>query len=76
MVATAVICAVGGYYLTTLNAWLWLAAVPLFLLAFLLMLAWAFMRKTKCPHCSKLDWVSGKGPGTERCNSCKQEYAY
>ena len=67
-------CAMGGYLLTTLSGWLWLAAVPLFLLAALLLVAAALVLYTPCPLCGRLTTVAGR-TGTQRCDACSGAFS-
>ncbi len=62
-------CAIGGYLLTTLSAWLWFVAVPLFLLAAILLVAAALVLHTPCPLCGRLTTVVGR-TGAQRCDAC------
>jgi hypothetical protein len=61
--------AIGGYLLTTLSAWLWLAAVPLFVLAGILLVAAALVLCTSCPICGRATTVIGR-TGAQRCDAC------
>ena len=68
-------CILGGYFLTTVSAWYWLAAGPLFVVALGLMLAAAFMRQTRCPLCGKRSVVYDSH-GSTTCGSCKGTYGF
>ena len=65
--------AIGGYLLTTLSAWLWFAAVPLFLLAVVLLVAAALLLHTSCPLCGRPTTVLGR-TGAQRCSACGGQF--
>jgi len=64
---------IGGYLLTTLSAWLWFAAVPLFLLAGILLVAAALLLHTSCPLCGRPTTVFGR-TGVQRCDACGGQF--
>jgi hypothetical protein len=66
-------CAIGGYLLTTLSPWLWFAAVPLFLVAAVLLTAAAYVLHASCPRCGRLTTVIGR-TGAQRCDSCRGQF--
>ena len=62
----------GGYLLTTLSAWLWFAAVPLFLLAVILVVAAALLLHTPCPPCGRPTTVIGRtGASAATCAAAR-----
>lgn len=61
--------AIGGYLLTTLSAWLWFAAVPLLVLAAIVLVAAALVLYAPCPLCGRLTSVAGR-TGAQRCDAC------
>jgi hypothetical protein len=65
--------AIGGYLLTTLAAWLWIAAVPLFLLAGLLLVAAGLLLRATCPLCGRPTTVIGR-TRTQRCDACGGDF--
>jgi hypothetical protein len=65
--------AIGGYLLTTLTAWLWFAAVPLFLLAGLLLVAAGILLHAACPICGRTTTVVRR-TGTQRCDACRGDF--
>ena len=66
--------AIGGYLLTTLAAWLWLAAVPLFLLAGFLLVAAGILLYTTCPLCGRPTTVVGR-TRAQKCDACSRGFA-
>ncbi len=62
-----------AYLLTTLTAWLWIAAVPLYLLAFILVVAAGFMLHTTCPSCGRYTTVMGR-TGSQKCDLCGSSF--
>ena len=65
--------AIGGYLLTTLSAWLWIAAVPLLAVAGILVVAAALLLHTTCPLCGRPTTIVGR-TGAQRCDSCHQSF--
>ncbi len=65
--------AIGGYLLTTLSVWLWIASVPLILLAVILVVAAALVYHTVCPQCGGPTTIVGR-TGVQRCDSCHQGF--
>ena len=70
--ATDVI-AIGGYLLTTLSAWLWFAAVPLFLVAGFLLITAAILLFASCPLCGRPTTVIAR-VGAQRCDACGGDF--
>jgi WD40 repeat protein len=69
-------CGVGGYLLTTLSGWLWLIAVPLFLIALLLLVSALFARSVTCPHCFRRTTVIFARTGDRTCTSCQRKLTW
>ncbi len=65
--------AIGGYLLSTLAAWLWLAAVPLFLLAGLLLVTAGLLLQATCPLCGRPTTVVWR-TGTQACDACRGSF--
>jgi hypothetical protein len=65
--------AIGGYLLTTLASWMWIVAVPLFLLAGLLLVAAGLLLQATCPRCARPTTVIGRS-GTQRCDACGGDF--
>ena len=65
--------AIGGYLLTTLTAWLWFAAGPLFVVAGFLLVAAALVLYTTCPLCGLPTTVLGR-TGAQRCSVCGETF--
>jgi hypothetical protein len=73
LAGAAIVLAIGGYLLTTLTPWLWLAAGPLFVVAGFLLVAAALMLYTTCPLCGCTTSVVGR-TGLQRCDSCNGQF--
>ena len=64
---------IGGYLLTTLTPWLWFAAVPLFAVASVLLVAAAWLLYAPCPLCGRPTTVMGRS-GAQRCDACSGQF--
>ena len=72
----AVVFAAAGYLLTTVSAWLWLVAVPLFWMSLgslIRALTALIAHDVTCPYCSQQTPVMRR-LGTKTCGSCKREF--
>jgi hypothetical protein len=73
LASAACVCAIGGYLLTTLSAWFWFAAVPLFLVAAILLAAAAYVLHASCPLCGRVTTVIGR-TGVQHCDACRGQF--
>ncbi len=72
----AITFAAAGYLLTTVSAWPWLVAVPLFWMSLgslIRALTALIVHDVTCPYCSQQTPVMRR-PGTKTCGSCKREF--
>jgi len=66
-------CAVGGYLLLAVSAWLWFASAPLFVLAALFLLAAALFLNVRCPRCGRPTTVVGR-TAAQQCDACRGRF--
>ena len=73
LLCIAAACAGGGYLLTTLSGWLWLAAVPLFGISLVVIMYALLTRFVTCPHCFERVIVMSRS-GIHICVSCERRF--